>query len=292
MDRTAWRGREPLVLGKGAKNLTERSHQRRPKVVGTEIKRRMSLAVFKQQSGRCKLCRKTLVINDGRIVGGDLDHVEQLALVGICPLQAARTEKERMAIALDDTIFQVICEECHHAKTEADKRKVVAAAASTVFWELFGLGASPEWTVRLLETRFPENEMQRVLEARFNADLIAAGASLKIYKIGPGGRPMVMCPGCRELTEVTKYSWSQDNRDASARRRVYAMMLKPTCHACQCYSTVPVVCESTPRPQYTKDSVVTRMTGLRNSEVKWLMPRDEAELKDWRDKMKRGELWF
>jgi hypothetical protein len=34
------------------------------------------------------------------------------------------------------------------------------------------------------------------------------------------------------------------------------------------------------------------MTDLRNSEVKWLMPRDEAELKDWREKLERGEVWF
>jgi hypothetical protein len=233
------------------------------------------------------------VINNGRIVGGELDHVQQLALEGICPLQAAApNETARLAVALDETIFQVICKKCHDAKTEADKKEVVCAAASTVFWDLFGLDAFPVWTVGLLETRFPEDEMQRVLEERFNADLIAAGASLNIYKIGRGGRPMFMCLDCRELTEVTKYSWSQDNRDALARRRVYAMMLKPRCHYCRSYSTFPVVCEPTPRPQFTKYSAATRMTDLRNSEVKWLMPRDEAELKDWRQKMERGELWF
>jgi hypothetical protein len=45
MDQTAWCGRKPLVLGKGAKNVTERSKQRRPKEVNTGIKRRMGLAV-------------------------------------------------------------------------------------------------------------------------------------------------------------------------------------------------------------------------------------------------------
>jgi 5-methylcytosine-specific restriction endonuclease McrA len=292
MDQTAWRGRKPLVIGIRAQNATERSKPTRPKEVNTAIKRKMSLAVLKQQGGQCKLCRRTLEINDGRIEGGDLDHVNQLALEGICPLYAAANDEARRAVALDDTIFQVLCEKCHAAKTEADARKVAAAAASTVFWDLFRLGARPEWTVGLLETRFPGDEMQRVLEDRFNADLIAAGASLNIYKIGRGGRPMFSCQDCGELTEVTKYSWSQDNRDALARRRVYAMMLKPRCHDCRSYSTVPVVCEPTPRPQYTKDSAATRMTDLRNSEVKWLMPRDEAELKDWREKMERGEVWF
>ena len=85
---------------------------------------------------------------------------------------------------------------------------------------------------------------------------------------------MCKCLDCRELTEVTKYSWSQDNRDAAARRRVYAMMLKPRCHACRRWSTVPVVCEPTPRPQFTRESAAVRMSDMRNSEVKWLIPRN------------------
>ncbi len=103
---------------------------------------------------------------------------------------------------------------------------------------------------------------------------------------------MCVCPKCGNFIEVTKYSWSQDKRDAPARRRVYAMMLKPMCHVCRIRSTVPVVCEPTERPQFTVHSAAERMTEMRNSEVKWLMPRDEAELKDWREKMKSGELWF
>ena len=103
---------------------------------------------------------------------------------------------------------------------------------------------------------------------------------------------MFMCLDCRELTEVTKYSWSQDNRDALARRRVYAMMLKPWCHNCGSRITVPVVCEPTPRPQFTSRSPAKRLSDMRNAVVKWLIPRNEAELKDWRDKMERGEVWF
>ena len=88
----------------------------RYKQCGTSVIRQLSVKVCEQQGGVCKGCgAKKFEIKEGKVKEAHLDHIFPASLVGVCPLQAARTDEARLAVALDENVMQLLRESAHHA---------------------------------------------------------------------------------------------------------------------------------------------------------------------------------
>jgi hypothetical protein len=253
----------------------------------------MTTAAWKNNGKKCGRCGTPLGMKDGKVKGAELDHIDPLSWVLQCPALQAESRAAREAMAQNVEVFMLLCTDCHNTKTAEDNMEAARAAATTLFFLLFGMSALPMWTPHVLVTLFPPKEMQERLRKMFEADLIANNESLKIYLLGENGMPMCRCRSCGKLTEVHQYTWSQNNRDGHIEKCERAVMLKPHCGTASCRkSTIPVVCEETVWPHFGTKSAQYLVAALSNSDVGWMLPVDDAQVARWREKFAKGLLWF
>ena len=295
-DPSVWKGMPPVHLRGGLCRNVERRLPDRLYRCHVDTMWQMAEKVFEQNGGVCEMCDRVLrmVVDAGgkkRIEGAEYDHIRPLAWVRTCPALAAETNAARMQMARDGGVFQLLCGPCHKRKTERDTALAAKAANATLFSQLFAMDASSQWTVDRLVAEFDAEAMQALLSAKFHADLIKNNESLAMYDIGPGGLPLCECE-CKELTEVTLFTWSQDKTKAQIHRDTRARMLKPRCRSCHKCATVPLVCRATTEPHFSCNSIADLLRNMRNSKIGWLMPANEAELAEWRRKFALGVLWF
>ena len=290
----AWANQEELsdVVNN---NVIVKPKPPRPTTCGNKILHRMTLAVCEQQGGVCKRCqKKRFEIKDGKVTDAHLDHLFPLSLLGVCPLFAAQGEAARLAVAKDETVFQVLCEPCHRLKTNEDNLLAAQAATSTLFWLLFEMPLP--WTVDALTALFPHDTMQDRLRKMFEADLAEAGETLQDYELGANLMPVFKCWKCGKRTESRYFTWAQDVTEQQKTRRVRATILKPTCRCGNSSSgthTIPVTFHPTRWPHYSNTSANEQLNYLRSSRcLGWLLPKNEEQVAKWREKIERGVVWF
>jgi 5-methylcytosine-specific restriction endonuclease McrA len=263
----------------------------RYKQCSISIIRRLSAAVCEQQGGVCKGCgTKKFEIKDGKVIYAHLDHFLPVSLVGVCPLQAARTYVARLAIALDETVMQLLCPPCHTLKTNEDNRLAAQAAMSTLFWWLLKMPLP--WTVDRLVRLFPHDTMQRRLREQFEAGLAEAGETWQDYELGEHLMPVFRCEKCKGLAESRFFTWVQDMTESQKTRRVRATILSPQC-SCGARATIPVTFRPTKWLRYSRKSVVEQLAKLRSAHcVGWLKPKNSEQVAEWGEKIARDEVWF
>ena len=290
-DEETWCGLVPLNLGERSRNVRPRPPVKPPARLPNSVTSQMAAAACKATGQKCQRCNKHLEMVNGKVLRAHCDHVHPLAWGLTCPAVAAANLADRLEMARDVTVFQMLCPECHANKTTEDATEAARAAATTLFM-LLDIPAAPAWSPDALEQHLSPQDIQAVLKAKFEAGLIAAKETLRIYQIGPNGMPMCRCRKCSNLVEVSQYSWSQDFRDAQIARIERSVMLKPHCPRPCKGSTVPVVCKETDRPHFNTDSAAKQLAELRRSKVGWLVPEDDAKVAKWRQMIENGKLWF